>query len=966
MTTSWAYTPAQFIAVTFKLTINYFKKLFMKKINLSAFLAFFLLIQGLIAQNVYDPKVLIPVAPDVKIGTLPNGLKYYIKYNQKPEKKVELRLVVNAGAILEDDNQQGLAHFMEHMNFNGLKHFPGNELVHYLQDIGVGFGNDLNAYTGFDQTVYILPVPSDDAVKLDKAFTVIADWSGASLLTDEEIDKERGVILAESRLGKGADDRMMKKWLPALMNGSKYASRLPIGVDSIIEKFDHSLIRKFHNDWYRPNLEAVIVVGDMPVENAEKMIIEKFSDFKNPENPRVRQPFFEVKPFTESKAMMVSDKEANFTQISIIGSAQPSKESVSEGDYMNDIIKNLCFEMISMRFEELKNSANPPFVYAYTYLGSWARGFGSFTGGAMCGNNQLQAAVEALVIECMRVKKFGFIQEELNRAKASVLAGYEKSYNERNKTESGRLVNEYINNFLQNEAIPGIEWEYNFVKQNIDKITLQSFDEIRNKITFDDKYFCFVTAKTQPNLPTDAQLKEWIDNALKKTVEPYKEKAIASSLLKAEPKSGKVVKTETNAKLGTTTLTLSNGVIVCLKPTDFKNDEVIFKGSRFGGFSLYEGKDYQSAEFSNNVVEEMGYGDFSNSDLTKFLSGKEVNVMPTVDKYTEFINGNSTIKDLETMFQLIYLKCTSPRKDEQAFKSFVSRQKQQMESLKQNPQYLFIDTIYNVLYQGNPRAHQFNSPSTYDKINPDNAIAYYKERLCNANGMYYTFVGTFKVEQITPLIEKYLGGLPSGKITAKYKDLGFNIVKGNQTFTLNKGSEQKAMLSQFFTGEMPFNPDDNFLLSQLNSVLNNWVNDTIREKMSAIYGGGCGGSISKFPKEEFIIQSQFPCSPTNIEKVNTAFLKLIEYTKKDGGITAEDWKRVREPALERNKVNLKTNNYWLNGLQSAFLYGTDPERIINVEQRLNAVTPEKLIETSRKFYTNKNLLKTEWLPEVNK
>jgi len=936
----------------------------MKKLSLLLILAFVFGFQGVYAQKPFDAKAVIPVSPDVKTGTLPNGLKYYIKYNQKPEKKVELRLAVNAGSILEDNDQQGLAHFMEHMNFNGLKHFPGNELVHYLQSIGVGFGNDLNAFTGFDQTVYILPVPSDDKEKLDKAFTVIADWSGASLLTHEEIDKERGVILAESRIGKGADDRMMKKWLPAMMNGSKYADRLPIGIDSIIEKFDYSALVRFHHDWYRPNLQAVIVVGDMPVAEAEKMIIEKFSDFKNPEKPRFRQPIFEVKPFTSSKAMVVSDKEADFTQISIISSAQPAKPVVTEGDYLEKIINNLCFSMVTMRLDELKNGPEPPFVYAYAYLGSWARGSESYSAGAMCGNNQMQAAIEALVTESMRVKKFGFTENELTRAKAKMLADYEKRYNERTKTESGTLVWEYISNYLENEAIPGIEWEFSFVKQIMGQINLKSFDAVRAKITFDDKYFCYVTAKTQPDLPTDAQVKAWIDKALQKPVEAYKEKAIAASLLKAAPKPGTVTKTEKNEKLGTTTLTLSNGVVVCLKPTDFKNDEILCKGSRFGGFSLYQAADYPSAQFSNNAVEDMGYGDFSNSDLTKFLSGKQVSVMPTIDKYTEFIDAKSTIKDLETMFQLIYLKCTAPRKDAEAFKSYISREKQQYESLKQNPQYLFMDSSYNTLYQGNKRAHLIENPAIYDLMQIDNAISFYNQRLCNANGMYYTLVGSFTLEQIMPLVEKYLGGLPSGEITKTYSDMGLRTLKGDQKFTLRKGSEQQAMLMHFFTGDMPFNPDDNFLLSQLNAVINNQIIDTIREKMSAIYGGGCGGTITKYPREEFMIQSQFPCSPDNIEKVHTAFLGLIENAKKDGGITADDWKRVREPGLERYKVSIKTNDYWLNGLQNAFLNGTDPGRIITAEQRYQAVTPEKLVLTARKFYTLQNLMKAEWLPET--
>ncbi len=938
----------------------------MKKMSFLFFLAFVFGLQRGFSQAAYNPNAIIPVDPAVKTGTLANGLKYYIKYNNKPEKKVELRLAVNAGSILEDNDQRGLAHFMEHMNFNGLKHFPGNELVHYLQSIGVAFGNDLNAFTGFDETVYILPVPSDDADKLDKAFTVISDWSGLSLLTPEEIDKERGVILAESRIGKGADDRMMKKWLPAMLNGSKYADRLPIGNDSIIEKFDHASLLRFYHDWYRPNLQAVVVVGDMPVDKAEKMIIEKFGDFKNPANPRFRQPLFEIKPFAKSRAMMVSDEEAAMTQISLISSANPSKELITEGDFMNSLINNLCFSMISGRLDELKNSANPPFAYAYTYLGSWVRGSESFSAGVMCGNSQMEAAIDAIVTESMSVKKYGFTESELIRAKAKMLANYEQLYNERDKTESGRQVWEYVSNFFVNEAIPGITWQYNFVKQNLGNVNLKSFDEIRGKITYNDKYFCYATAKTQPGLPTDDQLKAWVDNALQKPVEPYKENAIAAALLKVMPTPGKVIKTETNEKLGTTTLTLSNGVTVCLKPSDFKNDEILFKGSRYGGFSLYTAEDFPSAQFSNNAVEEMGYGDFQKTDLVKFLSGTKVEVTPTVDKYTEWIEGRSTIKDLETMFQLIYLKCTSPRKDMQAFQSFVSREKQQLESIKQNPQYLFMDSSYNTLYQGNKRAHLIESPAIYDRINIDNTISFYKQRLCNANGMYYTFVGSFTVDQVKPLIEKYLGSLPSGDIEKNYKDMGLRTVPGKVNFTMRKGSEQQAMLTHYITGDMPYNPDENFLLNQLNSIINNMIIDTIREKMSAIYGGGCGGGITRYPREEFLIQSQFPCSPENIAKVDSAFFSLIKSTGKDNGISDDDWKRVREPGLERYKVSIKTNEYWLAGLQNASLNQTDPERIVTYEQRVKDVTPEKLVQVSRKFYSGKNVLKSEWLPEEKK
>ncbi len=906
----------------------------------------------------------IPVSQQVKIGTLPNGLMYYIRYNAKPEKKVELRLAVNAGAILEDNDQQGLAHFIEHMNFNGLKHFPGNELVHYLQSIGVSFGNDLNAYTGFDQTVYILPVPTDDPEKVDKAFTVIADWAQGALLTNEEIDKERGVILSESRLGKGADDRMMKKWLPLMLNGSKYGNRLPIGKDSIIEKFDYSTLRRFYTEWYRPSLQAVIVVGDMPVEKAEELIKAKFGDLKNPEPSRKRPVLFEIKPFAENNAVVVSDPEADMTFVNILGSTHEKKASVTEGDYLNDIKRQLLTTMISARLDELVSSANPPFIYAYNYVGGWARNYESYNAGAICSPEGIKAAIQTLVIESLRAKKFGFTDQELSRAKADVLSRYEKLYNERDKTESNRLINEYVNNFLEQEPIPGIEWEYNFVKNHIDAILLKDLDEARKLINIDDKYFSYVTTKTSDKLPTNQELKSWIDEAMKSNITPYQEKQIASTLLKSEPVAGKIVNTVKNDKLGTTTYTLSNGAVVCLKPTDFKNDEILFKGSKFGGYSVYEGKDYQSGQFSNNVVDEMGYGEFSKTDLDKFLTGKVVRVYPVVDDYTEFVSGNSTVKDMETMFQLIYLKCTQPRKDMEAFKSYITRSKQELSLLKQNPENLFVDTVFNTLYQGNPRAHEIYSPADFDNINVDNAIAFYKDRIGNPSGMYYTFVGTFTEDKIKPLIEKYIGGIPAGTSKAGYKSMGMNIKPGNNSFTLHKGKEPKAMLLHYLSKELPFDAEDNFKLAQLNGIINIRIIDTIREKMGAIYSGGCYGTLSKYPKEEYLVQTYFPCSPDNITKVDEAFMRLLQETTIPGNITEKDWQRVREPAIETYRVNVKKNNYWLNNLQSAYLNGTDPERILTVEERLSKITPAQLEETARKFFSKENIFKGFWLPET--
>lgn len=934
------------------------------KTFIQCFIALVLLLtQTALAQTrLSDP---IPNNPEVKTGILPNGLKYYIRHNKKPENKVELRLLVNAGAVLEDDDQQGLAHFMEHMNFNGLKNFPENEIIHYLQSIGVAFGNDLNAYTGFDETVYILPVPTDQEGKLDSAFMILSDWSGGALLAAAEIDKERGVILAESRIGKGASDRMMKQWLPKMLNGSKYAERLPIGKDSIIEHFDHSTLRRYYHDWYRPDNQAVVVVGDMPVDKAENLIKKYFSDYKGPVVKRPRPTDFGVKPYDKSSAIVVSDPEASETSISIMGNARKANVLKTGADYYDELIERIGNTIINNRLNELRVSANPPFVYGYSYLGSFVRGYENYNLGAMCGNEQMKSAVQALVTEAMRAYRFGFTQAELERAKAAVLTSLENKYKERDKMESGRLTYEMFSNFFMGAAFPSAEWEYNFASANVPGITLESMKSYISKIDIEKTYFAMINARTDPGLPTNEQLKQWIDEALKADVQPYTEANLASSLLEKEPVAGSIIKTERNEKLGTITYTLSNNTKVCLKPTDFKNDEIIFKGSRYGGFSLYDGADYQSAQFSNNVVEDMGYGTFSSVDLGKFLMGKRVSVMPVIAEYEEWMEGSSTINDLETMFRLLYLKSTSPRKDKDAFQSYVSRSKQNMESIKQDPQMLFIDSAYFELFQHHKLAHRFPAPAEYDKMNMDNAVAYYSERLGNAYGMYYTFVGSFTEDQIKPLIEKYIGGLPSKELNTTYRDFGMEPKPGINNFSLRKGSEQQAMLIIFYTGKHQFSPKTNFRLDMLNEVANNKVTQRIREKMSAIYGGGINGSIMRVPREEYRLQAYFPCGPDNIQSIDTAFAAIMTDLRKPGGITETDLKEVTEPAIKHNQVKLKENQYWRDKLLSAHMNNLNAEEtILQKEEWIKELRVIDLTKTAAAFYASPNVFKAEWLPAL--
>lgn len=923
-----------------------------------------LVILALLASNLATAQSgKIPFDSKIKTGQLANGLKYYIIQNKKPEKKIELRLAVNAGAILEDDDQLGLAHLMEHMNFNGLSHFPKNEVVHYLQSIGVDFGADLNAYTSFDETVYILPIPADDKKKVDQGFQVIADWAQAALLDPDEIDKERGVVLEESRLGKGADDRMMKKWLPVAFNGSRYAERLPIGKDEILKNFKHDVLKRFYRDWYRPDLQAVMVVGDIDPNEAERLIKEKFSGFKNPANPRPRPASFDVPARTSSKAMVLSDPESPYTMVRIMGNGHPEASAVTVDEYGRDLQEQLFNSMFSSRLDELKDAANPPFVFAFGGYGrSWARNLNDFNLFAICGLDKIEAATTAMVTEALKVKKFGFTQAELDRAKASVLASYEKNYNERDKTESRVKVDELVRHFLTNEPVPGIEWEYNYAKTNLPGISLNQINDLKSLIDIDQNYFALVTTKTADKLPSDADLKNYVDRSLNATVAAHTEKALPATLLGTAPKAGKVVKEEKDSKIGTTTWTLNNGAKVTFKKTDFKNDEVVFSGYRFGGSSLYAGSDFQSADYCNNVVDDMGYGEFSSTDLRKYMSGKIANVNVWMDLTSENLQGNSSVKDLETAMQLLYLKCSSPRMDQEGFSSFKSRQIQMIAQMKSDPESFFGDSLNNFRFNNHPRAKQIPDPIDYEAIQLANAVDYYNKRFNSANGMNYFFVGSIPEDKFKSLVETYIGGLGSNAVESKYKDLHIEPVTGQKDFRVNKGTEQKSMVGDVGFLNTPYIQNDELALNLLTEVINNRITDTIREKMSAIYGGGVGLRLQKYPRERFTMQSYLPCGPENAQKVAVAYQDILKATSKPGNITNEEIKKAVETAIQKYKVGVKTNNYWLASLSKYQQYGLPSENIMNFEKRVKSITPSMLTATANKYLSTPNVIHAVLMP----
>lgn len=596
---------------------------------------FFSLTQSSFAQfNLSDS---IPFDSAVITGKLPNGLTYYIRKNKKPEGKTELRLVVNAGSVLEDSTQLGLAHFMEHMNFNGSKHFPKNELVNYLQSIGVKFGADLNASTGFDETVYILPLPTTDTQKLDQGFTILEDWAGNALLDTTEINKERGVVLEESRLGKGAGERMSKQYLPELFNGSLYAKRLPIGVDDTIRNFKPEALKRFYKIWYRPDLEAVIVVGAIDTAFAKAEIVKHFSQFTNP-TPQVPRPsIIPIAERTVSKGMVLTDKEQTNTILQIYNYVEKAKPIATWEDYRQSIVEGLFNIIISQRLAELTQQANPPFLFASTSFNPFLRGYRAFTSFAFLGDKPAKDAIDSLIATTESVRKFGFLQTELDRAKSSLMNQMQMMYDNRDKTESSQFVQQYINNYLTNTPAPGVENRYQFIKQVLPGITLQEVNDIAKKTESKQGKFVLLTApeSSAATLPSNNELIAMLNNAYQLPVKPYSEKAIAKSLLDKAPVPGKIKEEKTNKILGTTNLTLSNGITITIKPTNFKSDEIQMDAWRWGGFRNYQLSEKQNAENAANIVLSMGVKDMSPIELNKFLAGKTVSVQPYINPMEE-------------------------------------------------------------------------------------------------------------------------------------------------------------------------------------------------------------------------------------------------------------------------------------------------------------------------------------------
>lgn len=904
----------------------------------------------------------LPVDKNVIIGKLANGLTYYIRRNVEPKNRAELYLVNKAGSILETDAQRGLAHFTEHMAFNGTKDFPKNELVNYLQKSGVKFGADLNAYTSFDETVYQLPLPTDSVKLFEKGFDILANWAGMVTFDTKEINSERGVVLEEERVsGKNATERIQRQTFPVLFNNSRYAQRLPIGKEEILKNFKPETIKSFYHDWYRPDLQAVIAVGDFDPQRVEQLIKERFSGLKNPtaEKPRTK---YTVPPTPGTAVKIVTDKEFPYTIAQIVVK-HPETTVRTESDYMRSMRISLFNQMINARLGELMQKPEPPFLFAQASYSGFLANQDAFSTMAVAKSaGQLQGAIKATLDEIERARKFGFTETELERAKQNAMTGMENQYKEKDKTKSASFVQEYQQNFLQDEAIPGIEFEYNFYKEHLDQIKLSEINALAGSFISTQNRVVIVEApeKEKAQLPTEQTLLSWI-NTGGKNITAYVDNVSKKPLLEKEPVAGKITGETKDAAIAATTLTLSNGVKVILKPTDFKNDQILINGYSFGGTSLATDQDYVSANISSGIVSSSGIADMTQIQLDKMLSGKNVGVTPFITETTQGISASSSPKDLETAMQLIYLYFTQPRKDADIWQSQIAQTKALLPNRSLDPGQVFQDTIAAVL--GNH--HYRRMPLTLEKLNTaniDKAFDFYKARFADASGFTFTLVGSFETEKIKPLLEKYLGGLPAAGRKETYKNLGIHAPAGQLTKSVYKGIGDKSNVQLVFSGDFDYNDDSKLQLDALEEIMNIKLTERLREKEGGVYTPGVRAGYSKIPMGRYSITVYFTCAPANVDKLIAATMDEIAKIKQNGA-EATDIAKYQAEEKRSTEVQMRENSFWAGTLIRASQNQENPDKVLEHTADLSKITVQSTKETANKYLSGVNLIRLISYPE---
>ena len=910
-----------------------------------------------------DLKQPMPVDPAITMGKFPNGLRYYILANKKPEKRAELRLVVKAGSVLEEDDQRGLAHFVEHMAFNGTKNFPKHDLIAFIESLGMRFGADLNAYTSFDETVYMLQVPTDKPGAIERAFQVLEDWAHNVTFEPAEIEKERGVVMEEWRGSRGAGMRTVERLFPIAFKGSRYAERIPIGLPAIIQNAKPERLVQFYKDWYRPDLMAVVAVGDFDKAAIQKLIDKHFASLPASTNPRPRTTY-DVPDRADTSFAILTDKETANTSVEF-STLLPAEEEGTIGVYRQKTVDRLFSGMLNARFSEMTQKPDAPFLFGFTGRGAFlARTKEIAFLSAVVKDDGVERGLRALRTEAERVARFGFTETELARQKTDILRAYEQYLAEKANTQSSAKAAEYIRNFLQGETLPSADDEYELHKLFLPGITLAEINKLAREWfpegTKNRMVVLTAPEKTGVTIPDEAKLAAIIKEPPAADLKAYVDSVSSTALIESPPSAGKITNVTTNEKAGLTIWELSNGVKVVLKPTTFKADEILFRAASPGGTSLASDTDYIPASTATQVLSASGLGKFSLIDLGKMLTGKVASASAFISELEEGLTGQSSRKDLETMFQLIHLRFTQPRADKDAFAAQTTQMKTLLANQSVVPEFEFYTELTKALYQNHPR-RQRPTAAMIDQWNLDKSLAFYKDRFADASDFTFYFVGSFDEATLKPLVERYLASLPSLKRNETWKDIGVKSPTGVIEKRVEKGIEPKSLSMIVFDGPFVFDQERRVAFRAMAEILEMRLLQELREELGGTYSVSVNDSYQKYPKPEYSISIQFGSSPERTEDLIKQVFTEIEKFKAEGP-TEKQLTDEKEALLREFETQSKQNGYLLGQISARFFNGEDPAGIWLMPEFYKKVDAAAVKEAAKTYLDTSSYVKVTLFP----
>ena len=915
----------------------------------------------------------MPVGPGVTVGQLENGLQYYLRENSEPANRAEFSLVVKVGSVVEDEDQLGLAHFLEHMAFNGTENFEKQELIDFMESIGMRMGADLNAGTSFDETRYMLQIPTDSPEVMANTFQILEDWAHGLTLDPEEIDKERGVIIEEWRLRRGAAARIQDEQFPVLLRDSRYAERSPIGTVESLETFEHEALRRFYRDWYRPDLMAVIAVGDFDGAEVEALLIEHFEGISAPENPRERVEY-SVPDHDETLFTIATDEELTSTSVAVYHMlALDEQETI--GGYRQQLVEGLYNGMLNLRLGEIARNPNPPFLGAGSSKGSLVRSKGAYLLSANVPEDGIERGLEVVFTEAERVARFGFTASELERQKIDVLRGIERAYTDRANRRAASYAAEYSRAFLDDEPIPGIEYEFELYKRFIPEITLTEVNQIGSEWIRPQNRVVVVTGpeKEDLDMPSEEALLAVLTGVADMEITAYEETVIDQPLLAEIPEGSTVVGTREVAE-DIVEWELGNGVRVALKPTDFREDQVLFQGFSPGGTSLASDEEWIPASSATVLLQGGGLGPFNTTDLRRVLTGKVASARPFISSFEEGVTGSGSPQDLETMFQLIYMTFTAPRADPEYFEVFNTRNRTSLQNRDASPAVAFNDAINRIMTQDALRSRPV-TVETLDHTDLGGSLAFYQDRFEDASDFTFIFVGNIDLDVMRPLVERYLGGLPSTNRVETWRDLGERPPRGVIEEIVRKGLEPQSQTRLFFTGSIDYGDRSQRLgIAVMTSVLETRLREVLREELGGTYSVSVGSSFSWRPAGQYRLSISFGSDPERADELLAAVYEEIDRLKSSPPDEAEV-NDVLEAQRRAWETNQESNSWWLSVLDGRYRYLLDQsdgrypsgdvllETLPTYGAALDALTPLRIQELARRYFDQDNRVRVTLLPE---